>query len=104
MSDDQAFTDYVSVLSNLSLTDLPKKRIKLNMSAVRVTCFPEPACECRACADPTYTEPYAVVKDYKVVEGLRQHRCARRGNPLHEERIRKGIIASMGLPPGYVSN
>lgn len=82
MDDDKAFTNYMEALTKIGKVEdfeiTQSLRPRLNLSRARgdFAAFREFfKCKCQVCTGPDQFETFCLVKDYKVVEGVRQVKC-----------------------------
>lgn len=87
MDDDKAYTDYMKAVGELPMsgaiqrTSLLKRMLPSDLNIFK--------CKCDVCNNPPEFETFCVVKDWKVVEGVRQVKC-------------KGILPSLGFGEAWM--
>jgi hypothetical protein len=75
MDDDKQFVDYMKTLERVGkvedyeITRSPRLRLSRENLAEFFKC------KCEVCTGPEVFEPFCIVKDYKVVEGIRKVKC-----------------------------
>lgn len=85
--DDQSYTDYMKAVGELPMsgaiqrTSLLKRMLPSDLNIFK--------CKCSVCNNPPEFETFCEVKDWKVVEGVRQVKC-------------KGILPSLGFGEAWM--
>jgi hypothetical protein len=75
MDDDKQFVDYMKTLERVGKVEDYEITRSLRLRPTREKMAEFFRCKCEICTGPEVFEPFCIVKDYKVVEGIRKVKC-----------------------------